>query len=274
MSIYPRISKVGKSYILRRYVNGKRLHFYSRDLNELIEYDKLLEKGIIPVKRVGIDVKESELTNFINDGNIWKWIKGYEGLYAISDSGLIKSFWKDSRGQFVKTNNKNGWYLSFRATDRNKEVKTIRVHIAVAKAFIGQIPNGYEVHHRDGNKQNNCVSNLQILSGIEHKRLTLMENHHILDGMIAYNQGRAIHGKSKKEKRNVQRFKKGKIIQYSLNGEFINSYRNAMEASRNTGVCGRNILQVANKEPYNSKGSVRKQAGGYVWKFEKESEVM
>ena len=93
MSIYPRISKVGKSYILRRYVNGKRLHFYSRDLNELIEYDKLLEKGIIPVKRAGIDVKESELTNFINDGNIWKWIKGYEGLYAISDSGLIKSFW-------------------------------------------------------------------------------------------------------------------------------------------------------------------------------------
>ena len=51
-------------------------------------------------------------------------------------------------------------------------------------------------------------------------------------------------------------------------------YCNAMEASRNTGVCGRNILQVANKEPYNSKGSVRKQAGGYVWKFEKESEVM
>ena len=40
------------------------------------------------------------------------------------------------------------------------------------------------------------------------------------------------------------------------------------------GICGRNILQVANKEPYNSKGSVRKQAGGYVWKFEKESEVM
>lgn len=139
---------------------------------------------------------------------------------------------------------------------------------------IGQIPNGYEVHHRDGNKQNNCASNLQILSGIEHKRLTLMENPHILDGMIAYNQGRAIHGRNKKEKRNVQRFKKGKIIQYSLNGEFINSYCNAMEASRNTGVCGRNILQVANKEPYNSKGSVRKQAGGYVWKFEKESEVM
>lgn len=60
----------------------------------------------------------------------------------------------------------------------------------------------------------------------------------------------------------------------TCNGEFINSYCNAMEASRNTGVCGRNILQVANKEPYNSKGSVRKQAGGYVWKFEKESEVM
>ena len=36
------------------------------------------------------------------------------------------------------------------------------------------------------------------------------------------------------------------------------------------GVCQRNILQVANKEPYNDKGFIRKQAGGYIWRFEKE----
>lgn len=41
-----------------------------------------------------------------------------------------------------------------------------------------------------------------------------------------------------------------------------------------TGICQRNISQVASKEPYNSKGSVRKQAGGYAWEFEKEGEVM
>ena len=29
--------------------------------------------------------------------------------------------------------------------------------------------------------------------------------------------------------------------------------------------CARNIRQVASKEPYNKKGSVRKQAGGFIW---------
>lgn len=48
----------------------------------------------------------------------------------------------------------------------------------------------------------------------------------------------------------------------------------ATEASRVTGVCARNILQVADKEPFNSKGSVRKQAGGYIWKFADEKEVV
>ena len=32
-----------------------------------------------------------------------------------------------------------------------------------------------------------------------------------------------------------------------------------------SGVCARNIRQVASKEPYNKKGSVRKQAGGFIW---------
>ena len=51
-------------------------------------------------------------------------------------------------------------------------------------------------------------------------------------------------------------------------------YVNCEIASRMTGICQRNISQVASKEPYNSKGNVRKQAGGYVWEFEKGSEVM
>lgn len=59
-----------------------------------------------------------------------------------------------------------------------------------------------------------------------------------------------------------------------LDGFFIAEFANSVIAEEMTGICQRNILQVANKEPYNSKGSIRKQAGGYVWKFGKESEVM
>ena len=65
------------------------------------------------------------------------------------------------------------------------------------------------------------------------------------------------------------RYKKTKkIFQYDLDGNLIGMYCNANEANRKTGVCARNILQVANKTSFNNKGDYRKQAGGYVWKFD------
>lgn len=57
-----------------------------------------------------------------------------------------------------------------------------------------------------------------------------------------------------------------------MNGHFIAEYANGRIASELTGICQRNILQVANEEEYKP-GKVRKQAGGYMWKL-KESEVM
>lgn len=50
----------------------------------------------------------------------------------------------------------------------------------------------------------------------------------------------------------------------------IGVFANSKEASDATGVCQRNIRQVASKEPFNKKGGVRKQAGGYIWKFKEE----
>ena len=270
---FPRICKRGNSYILRRYVNGKRICFYSIDIEKLIEYDKLLDKGIMPSKQIGVNYSEDELNSILPNNRKWKWVKGYDGLYAISDFGDVYSFYKSIKGIRISTTNSKGWYLSFKAVSENGICKTIRVHIAVCEAFIGEIPKGYQVHHKNGNKQDNRVGNLEILSPREHCLETIKQNPHCLDGMIAYNKGRIIDDGRKryaKSKEPKSRFKYGKILQYSLDGEFINSYSNAADAYRDTGVCQRNILQVANKEPYNGKGSVRKQAGGYIWKFEKE----
>ena len=87
---------------------------------------------------------------------------------------------------------------------------------------------------------------------------TIKKNKNVIKGMNDYN-------KYVKPKR---------VKQYTLDGVYLAEYVNCEIASRMTGICQRNIYQVASKEPYNSKGSVRKQAGGYVWKFEKEGEVM
>lgn len=42
--------------------------------------------------------------------------------------------------------------------------KNVLVHRAVAEAFIGHISEGREINHRDGNKLNNCLENLEIVS--------------------------------------------------------------------------------------------------------------
>lgn len=49
-------------------------------------------------------------------------------------------------------------------------------------------------------------------------------------------------------------------------GAIIREFHNSTEASLKTGVCQRNILQVANKEEYKP-GLTRKQAGGFIWEL-------
>lgn len=203
----------------------------------------------------------------------WKWIKGYEGLYQISNHGRLKSFRRDSNGYICSNVNKNGWYLTIILRDSSNKCKTYRIHRLVAEYFIGEIPQGYQVHHKDGNKQNNNVDNLEIISPKQHCLETLKQHPHMLDGMIAYNQGRRLEGWEKRVKKHPpcnKRFPYGKICQYSLDGKYLASYHNATEAGRATGVCARNILQVARKTPFNKNGDFRKQAGGYIWKYEKE----
>jgi len=125
----------------------------------------------------------------------------------------------------------------------------------VAEAFIGEVPQGYIVHHIDGNKQNNVVTNLEIITKKEHAMKTLAQNPHLFVGMNNYNRYE----------------RPRRIRQYTLDGHFLAEYVNSTVASEFTGICGRNILQVAAKAEYKP-GKTRYQAGGYVWKFSDECE--
>ena len=58
------------------------------------------------------------------------------------------------------------------------------------------------------------------------------------------------------------------VYQYTLSGEFVARYNNCVEASRATGICSRDIHYVASKTEYKP-NKVRKQAGGFIWTFEK-----
>lgn len=186
----------------------------------------------------------------------WKWITGYEGTYQISDHGRLKSFKSDPCGRVLSNKNKDGWYLTVNLV-KNGVRKTTRIHVLVAKAFIGDIPKGYHVHHKDGNKQNNHVDNLEIIHPSKHREETLKVLPQIEDGMRNYN--RYIRPKP--------------ILMYDLDGNYLASFPNSIIAERITGVCQRNILQVASKEEYRP-NRTRKQAGGYIWKYEEREGVV
>lgn len=94
---------------------------------------------------------------------IWKDIKGFEGEYQISNQGRVKSLARQC-GNYYKPETirtlsltRDG-YPKIRLQVGDKDVTT-RVHRLVAEAFLG--PSDLTVNHKDGNKQNNCVENLE-----------------------------------------------------------------------------------------------------------------
>ena len=187
---------------------------------------------------------------------IWKDVKGFKGVYQISNLGRLKSFKKEVTGKILSNTNKKGDYFSvvLRKGDR---VKHTRVHRLVAEAFIPNPENFPQIHHKDGNKQNNCADNLEWVSTKEHHFITQQENPNTIAGLVNYNKF----------------VRPKKIHQYSLDGEFLAEYNNVREAHSKTGVCARNIHQVAAKTPFNQAGNIRKQAGGYIWRYKDEEVV-
>lgn len=110
---------------------------------------------------------------------IWKDVVGWEGYYLVSNLGQVKSkervmFYKFAKNK-VETEkkvkekirkqkfNKSTGYMMI---NLNKDgfMKCETVHSMVAKAFIGTYEKGYTVNHKDGNKLNNNLENLEIIT--------------------------------------------------------------------------------------------------------------
>ena len=59
----------------------------------------------------------------------------------------------------------------YRITSRKEGNFQKYLHRLIFEEFYGWIPDGYHVHHKDGNKLNNCIMNLQLIKKDEHHRL-------------------------------------------------------------------------------------------------------
>lgn len=125
----------------------------------------------------------TNITESINERNIvmlteqWKPINGYEGLYEVSNLGRVKSLprhWKSGRGNIVKHRNYE-IYLKFGLSAsgyyqvnlwKSGNLKSVPVHQLVWDAFGNKPRDGrrLQIDHIDGNKTNNHICNLQLLT--------------------------------------------------------------------------------------------------------------
>lgn len=95
----------------------------------------------------------------MEDKNI-KWINGYEGLYQIDIYGNVYSCKRNTaKGGKLIPQVTSGYFRV--ALSKNGIIKRCFVHRLVAEAFRPN-PNNYpQVNHKDENRQNNCVDNLE-----------------------------------------------------------------------------------------------------------------
>lgn len=97
---------------------------------------------------------------------IWKDVKGYEGLYQVSNLGRVKSLDRIDRkgrlrkGRILKPSSNGRGYLNVCLTVDNIP-HTIKVHRLVAEAFISNPDNLPQVNHKDEIKTNNHADNLE-----------------------------------------------------------------------------------------------------------------
>lgn len=100
----------------------------------------------------------------------WRDVPGYEGLYQVSDSGLVLSLPKStSPGKILRPSRNGDGYLTVCLIKENRK-STFRVNRLVALAFIPNPEYKLEVNHIDGNKENNCVDNLEWCDRSENER--------------------------------------------------------------------------------------------------------
>ena len=189
---------------------------------------------------------------------IWKDIKGYEGLYQVSNMGNIK------KGNTIKTPfvNNTGGYLRIGLYKNGKGKKHL-VHRLVAQAFLPNPDNKPEVNHINTVRTDNRVwvnedgsidydkSNLEWATKTENANNPLTKENY---STAKKGEKNGLYGIKGKEHHNSK-----PVIQFAKDGTLIRKWDCLKDVERSLGIPQSSISLVLKKK--------YKTAGGYIWKY-------
>jgi hypothetical protein len=104
---------------------------------------------------------------------IWKDIINYEGKYQVSDSGRVRN---KVTLQILTPSERNGYFRIGLYTNTIKRNKAFSVHRLVAESFLGYKTQEFEVNHKNGNKLDNRLSNLEWVTPSENVKHSYITN--------------------------------------------------------------------------------------------------
>ena len=173
-----------------------------------------------------------EIERNVTMEEIWCPIKGYEGFYGVSDKGRVRSL-KSGKERILKPGSDKDGYLQV-GLYKNGEKKMCKVHRLVAQTFIPNPDNLPQVNHKDEDKENNSVHNLEWCSS-------------------KYNANFGT--RTKKISIKISK----PVLQYTKSGEFVREWKSTRAVERNLGYFHSYISNCCN--------GIHKSAYGYIWKF-------
>lgn len=175
---------------------------------------------------------------------VWKDIEGYEGLYQVSSLGNIRSLDRYVKHKLIKGRNMRlkvcCGYLRVGLRQVNIGQKTFLIHRLVAQAFIPNPDKLPQVNHKDENKENNCVDNLEWCTA-------------------TYNINYGTRNKKCGDWQKQNSKLKKAICQYTLDGQFVAEFPSISEAERQLGLFSGSIIKSCKAQT--------KSAGGYIWRY-------